>query len=57
VPGRNEPEFGGTGTPVGIRLTMNFMETRVMTKMDFEEKYYNGRFTSSIQGTSDTPAI
>lgn len=57
VPGRNEPEFGGTGTPVGIRLTMNFMETRVMTKMDFEEKYYNGRFTSSTKGTSDTPAI
>ena len=54
VPGRNEPEFGGTGTPVGIRLTMNFMETRVMTKMDFEEKYYNGRYYGN---TTDTPPI
>lgn len=54
VPGRNDPEVGGTGTPVGIRMTLNFMETRVMTKMDFEESYQNGKYYNN---KSDTPPI
>ena len=32
VPLQNTPQVGGTGTPVGIRMVLNFMETEILTK-------------------------
>ncbi len=34
--GSNEPELGGTGMPFGIRLTLEFQETEIMTKYNFQ---------------------
>lgn len=36
VPGTNEPTLGGTGMPFGIRLTLEFQETEIMTKYNFQ---------------------
>lgn len=35
TPGQNIPKVGGTGMPFAIRLTLNFMETEIMTKYNF----------------------
>jgi len=35
VPGESEPTIGGTGTPVGIHMTLNFKETQILTKEDY----------------------
>lgn len=36
VPGSNEPKLGGTGMPFGIRLNLEFQETEIMTKYNFQ---------------------
>jgi hypothetical protein len=36
VPGDNTPTLGGTGMPFGIRLTLEFQETEIMTKYNFQ---------------------
>lgn len=35
VPGRSDPYLAGTGMPVGIRLTLQFQETEILTKANF----------------------
>ena len=32
IPGENEPTLGGTGMPVGVRLSLQFKETEIVTK-------------------------
>jgi hypothetical protein len=36
VPGENDPHLGKTGMPVGIRMSLQFKETEIMTKKHFE---------------------
>lgn len=45
VPGVNIPSLGRTGTPVGIRMSLQFKETQILTKDDFLPK---GFVTTSI---------
>ena len=35
VPGQNTPTPGGTGTPVGVRMSLQFKETEILTKANF----------------------
>ncbi len=37
VPGESTPELGGTGMPVGIRLSLNFKETEYLTKENYNQ--------------------
>lgn len=37
VPGELTPELGGTGMPVGIRLSLNFKETEYLTKENYNQ--------------------
>ena len=36
VPGENNPSLGRTGMPFAIRLSLNFQETEIMTKYNFQ---------------------
>ena len=38
------PKAGGTGMPVGIRLSLNFQETEIMTKDNYKDAYVNPAF-------------
>lgn len=44
VPGQTKPTKGGTGMPVAIRMSLQFKETEILTKANFEDGYF---------GTSD----
>jgi hypothetical protein len=35
VPGQTQPSLGETGMPVGIRLSLQFKETEILTKDNF----------------------
>jgi hypothetical protein len=48
VEGENNPGLGRTGMPVGIGLTLTFMETQILTK-----EYYAGRNTKSNDQLGD----
>lgn len=37
VPGQYEPTVGGTGMPVGMRLSLNFKETEYLTKDNYQQ--------------------
>jgi hypothetical protein len=52
VPGRNVSEIGKTGTPVAIRLGLQFKETEIMTKDNFASGY-SGAPTNSATWTPD----
>lgn len=46
VPGQLSSTPGGTGTPVAIRLGLQFKETEIMTKDNFAESAYKARKSS-----------
>ena len=39
MPGEDTPTWGGTGMPVEIQLSLNFQETVILTKSDFQSSY------------------
>ena len=39
MPAEDTPSWGGTGMPVEIQLSLNFQETVILTKSDFETSY------------------
>lgn len=39
MPGQDSPTWGGTGMPVEIQLSLNFQETVILTKSDFQSSY------------------
>jgi len=39
MPGQDSPTWGGTGMPVEIQLSLNFQETVILTKSDFQSNY------------------
>ena len=41
VAGENDPQLGRTGMPVGIGLTLSFMETQIITKEYYTQDSYN----------------
>jgi len=41
VGGENDPKLGRTGMPVGIGLTLSFMETQIITKEYYTKDSYN----------------
>jgi hypothetical protein len=43
VPTKFEPELGGTGTPTGIRLSLQFKETQIVTKEFLKEESQQSR--------------
>ena len=47
IEGDNSPSIGGTGTPVGIAMTLAFKETRIVTKESLRPK---DAYASSEQG-------
>ena len=52
----NEPERGGTGMPVAIRMDLSFKETRIITKQFLKgerEAKYNSPFGSTGGGSTD----
>lgn len=40
VPGQTKPTKGGTGMPVAIRMSLQFKETEILTKANFENGYF-----------------
>ena len=53
----NEPERGGTGMPVAIRMDLSFKETRIITKQFLKgerEAKYNSPFGSTGGGFTDS---
>ena len=53
----NEPERGGTGMPVAIRMDLSFKETRIITKQFLKgerEAKYNSPFGSTGGGSTDS---
>jgi hypothetical protein len=53
VAGENDPQLGRTGMPVGIGLTLSFMETQIITK-----EYYRGsEFDKNSIGAFDTGGV
>jgi hypothetical protein len=36
--GDSKPSLGGTGMPVGIRLSLQFKETEILTKSSFSSR-------------------
>ncbi len=53
VPGRLVSEIGKTGTPVAIRLGLQFKETEILTKDNFASRGYTGRPSSGPSWTPD----
>ena len=52
----NQPERGGTGMPVAIRMDLSFKETRIITKQFLKgerEAKYNSPFGSTGGGSTD----
>ena len=49
VPGRTVSEIGKTGTPVAIRLGLQFKETEIMTKDNFASTGYRAPTVSNCQ--------
>lgn len=41
IPGQLTPDFGGTGMPVSIELTLRFKETEILTKESFQNNQNN----------------
>ena len=57
TPGQNIPKVGGTGMPFAIRLTLNFMETEIMTKYNFSHGINEfGKINQSLDETG-TPFV
>ena len=53
----NQPERGGTGMPVAIRMDLSFKETRIITKQFLKgerEAKYNSPFGSTGGGSTDS---
>jgi len=48
VAGENDPQLGRTGMPVGIGLSLSFMETQIITK-----EYYRGAMYEKSYGMDD----
>lgn len=51
VPGEIRASKGRTGMPVAIRLTLNFMETEILTKDHFADDANKTRITKNLSGT------
>lgn len=47
VPGNLTPELGGTGMPTAIRMTLNFRETQIVTKNDYQTPNALGPITTA----------
>ena len=47
MPGQDSPTWGGTGMPVEIQLSLNFQETVILTKSDFQSTSYSGSPTQT----------
>ena len=47
MPGQDSPTWGGTGMPVEIQMSLNFQETVILTKSDFQSTSYSGSPTQT----------
>ena len=58
VGGENDPKLGRTGMPVGIGVTLSFLETQIITK-EYYTQGYNDYYSpySKERVESDTPPI
>jgi len=54
MPGEDTPTWGGTGMPVEIQLSLNFQETVILTKSDFQSSYA-GSPTQPAPSVDTTP--
>jgi hypothetical protein len=54
MPGEDTPTWGGTGMPVEIQLSLNFQETVILTKSDFQSSY-SGSPTQTAPSVDTTP--
>ena len=54
MPGEPTPTWGGTGMPVEIQLSLNFQETVILTKSDFQSSY-PGSPTQPAPSVDTTP--
>ena len=50
IPGENQPALGRTGMPVSIQLSLQFQETRYLTK----ESFRNDRSSGIVKNVSDS---
>jgi hypothetical protein len=57
VPTKFEPELGGTGTPTGIRLSLQFKETQIITKEFLRTETYEVSGTAESTGVPPQPNI
>lgn len=49
VPGEVTPSIGKTGMPVAIRLSLEFMETEILTKESYRRRSMIGSFNDGLQ--------
>lgn len=57
VPGQNTPSPGGTGTPVSIRMSLNFKETEIVTKSDYGQRLKSSGTRPEVSGEDNAAAI
>lgn len=53
VPGQTKPSVGGTGMPVAIRMSLQFKETEILTKDNFQNGYGNKNTSAASKFLSD----
>jgi hypothetical protein len=48
VGGENDPKMGRTGMPVGIGVTLSFLETQIITKEYYDKRSYGETITGNL---------
>lgn len=48
VGGENDPKLGRTGMPVGIGVTLSFLETQIITKEYYDKRSYGETITGNL---------